>query len=218
MPTPISYLIDDAALAIGDPNKGRVSPTHWLSFYNRATRELCQKANVLKYEGEFNLEARAEYRYPAEMTCFKGVEVTLTADDDDSWFFLKEMFEDEFREYTDRTYPIDALPSHYFAEANGFFLIPRPQATLSNCGLMHYFGLPDRVSDPTVNMQTDDTTQDLITRRIFGMRARNRLVEAAAEYATWKDDVESLMDKLDDRSQDRRSSLAPRRRRYSGMN
>ncbi len=68
-------------------------------------------------------------------------------------------------------------------------------------------------------MQADDLAQDYLIRRmvIHGLTARNRLVEAQAQLQNWMTDLTGLQDKLADRSEDRRSSMAPRRNRLQGM-
>lgn len=216
----VSYLVDDAARAIGDPRKTRVSLDDWESFYNRSARELCEKANVLQYRSKFNLGTQALYPYPDEMVVLSRIEINETPTDDDAWRPLDEKFEDEFRALTTGRYPTGTIPDSYFSDQGGFYLIPRPEAAITEAGRMIFFGLPDRISDiATATFQLIDVAQDYVTRRmiVYGLKARNRHSEAASELAQWFADVEGLADKLEDRAQDRRSSIRPRRSAYSGM-
>jgi hypothetical protein len=216
----VSYMVDDAARAIGDPNKTRVSNADWTSFFNRSARELCEKANVLQYRSIFNLGTQALYPYPDEMVVLSRIEINETPTNDDTWRPLDEKFEDEFRSLTTNTYPTGTVPDSYFSDQGGFYLIPRPAAALADAGRMIFFGLPDRISDvTTATFQLIDIAQDYVTRRmiVYGLKARNRHVEAQSELAQWFTDVEGLQDKLEDRSHDRRSSLRPRRAPMFGM-
>lgn len=221
MSTPVSYLVDDAAQAIGDPNKQRVQLSQWLSIYNRSNRELCEKANVLRFIDEFDLVAdQKKYDYPQTMTVMNGIHVTQTPTDETTFRWIKEYFEDEFRRMTSSNYPTASLPTGYFATSGWFYLVPAVDTTIVSGACIDYFGLPDRITDLNgAVMQVDDLAQDYLIRRmiVHGLESRNRLVEAQEALATWQADVESLQDKLDDRSQDRRSSIAPRRNRYWGM-
>lgn len=219
MGIPVSYLIDDAALGIGDPNKTRVKLDEWVLFYNQAARRFCEKANVLRYRWKFDLNATAEYPDPAGMTVMTKIEVTQTPENPDSWSDLKEMFEDEFREHVAGSYPTQDLPTHYFKDADSFFLIPRPVNKIVLGGRVNGFGLPDRVFDVSETFVLPLFTQDYVSRRmqIYAKVARNRLAEAAADLREWDADMEMFMDKVDDRSRDRVSSIAPRKNRYAGM-
>lgn len=217
----VSNLVNDAAVKIGDPNQVRVRSSDWLLFYNQSVRELCEKADVMQYRADFNLGTQALYPYPDEMTTMARLEVTETPSDADSWRIVTEKFEDEFRAMTTTRYPVGSLPDHYFADKVGFYLIPRPAVAIVGGGRTTYFGLADRITDTaTATYQLPEFTQDYVVRRmtIYGKMARHRITEANAELEQWFADVEGLMDKMEDRSKDRRSSLAPRRNRYAGMN
>lgn len=216
----VSYMVNDAALAIGDPNKARVKNSDWISFYNRSARELCEKADVLQYRAIFNLGTQALYPYPDEMVALSRIEVNETPTDDDAWRPLDELFEDEFRSRTTGRYPTATIPDSYFADQGGFYLIGRPEAAITGAGRMIFFGLPDRITDvTTATFQLIDIAQDYVTRRmiVYGLKARNRHAEAASELSQWYADVEGLQDNLEDRAKDRRSSIRPRRSPYAGM-
>lgn len=227
MSTPVSALVDDAAMAIGDPNKQRVATPQWISIYNRSNRELCQKANVLRFLDEFDLvnldpdtgELAMRYDYPDGMTVMNGIHVSDTPTDPASFRWLKEMFQDEFRVATSGSYPVDSLPTYYFATSDWLYLIGAVAADILDGACIDYFGLPDRVTDLSGVIQVPDMAQDYLIRRmiIHGKMARHNVVEARAELEMWEEDMVSFQDKLDDRSQDRPSSIAPRRNRLAGM-
>lgn len=224
MSTPISYVIDDAAQAIGDPNKQRVTLAQWVGIYNRSNRELCQKANVLGFSDGFTLVANQNrYEYPAGMTVMTAIHVTETPDDKTTFRVLGEYFEDEFRAMVDASYPAASLPTGYFATSSWFHLVPMVSAQIVGGGCITYYGLPDRITVDQVTggtvIQVPDFAQDYLLRRmiVHGMEQRNRLVEARTALEMWNADMETLQDKLDDRSVDRRSTIAPRKNRFAGM-
>lgn len=219
MAIPVSYLVDDAAIAIGDPNRTRVKTVEWQSFFNRACRELSSKADVMQRRALFTLGDQAAYHWPDDMRRATGIEVSETPDDEDSWRQLNEIFESEHRGMVSGYYSNTTLPESYFATVLGFFLYPRPSAEIVNGGRITYFGHADRVLDiDTATFELLEIAQDHVLKRmiIFGLRARNRHAEADAEMTQWLVDVEGLQDALEDRSDDRRSSLMPRRDRFSG--
>lgn len=225
MSTLITSLVDDAALQIGDPNKQRVTMPHWHSIYNRSNRELGQKANVFRYLDQFTLEAlQMKYDYPESMTVMNGIRVSETPSDETTFQVIDEIFEDEWRKRTNSLYPSATIPDAYFATSNWFWLVPMAEAQIVDGACIDYFGLPDTLSytDFTAAnavIQAEDFAQDYLIRRmvIHGMEARNRWQEAKDSLALWEADMVTLQDKLDDRSQDRRSSLRPRRPRFAGM-
>lgn len=220
MSTLVSALIDDAAQAIGDPNKQRVQIAQWLSIYNMSLRELCQKANVLKTQDIFTLDPVTRYAYPGHMVVLTGIEVSETPDDEGSFRTLDEMFEEEFREATSRLFPTAALPTHYYATSSFFYLVPMVTTQIEKGGCLTHFGLPENdITDPSSLLETPDFTRDYVTRRmvVYGLRARHRYAEAKDELALWQADVDTLHDKMEDRSIDRRATLAPRRNRFARM-
>lgn len=224
MSTLIQEVIDDAAQAIGDPNKQRVSMALWTSIYNRSNRELCQKANVLRLSDKFDLKAnQRKYAYPAGMVVAAGIRVSETPSDENSFQDVGEIFQDTFRRMTDALYPTETLPSYYFATSSWFHLVGTATAEIKNGGCITYFGLPDRITLTQIEagevLQVPDFAQDYLLKRmiIHGLNARNRREEARDELQLWNADMESLQDKLEDRSVDRRASLAPRRDRFAGM-
>jgi hypothetical protein len=220
MSTPVQNLVDDAAQAIGDPNKQRVQTSQWISIYNRSNRELCQKVKILRFLDKFTLEAaQTRYDLPEGMVQMNGIHVTETPSDETTVRWIHEIFEDEFRRMTTNLYPTATLPDSYFCSSNWFYLVPSATAQIVGGACIDYFGLPDRVADLSGVMQVDDLAQDYLIRRmtIHGMEARHRLDEAKTALDMWNADLQGLQDKLEDRSNDRRSSVARRTRRFSGM-
>jgi hypothetical protein len=220
MPLPVDFLVGDAALKIGDPSRTRVQNPDWVLFYNQSARELCQKADVLRCRGVFDLSTEDAYPYPSDMTQMTGIEVTETPADPDSWRWLDESFEDEFRSEVDGHYPSATLPERYFADKTWFFVIPRCTAAIVGGARISHFKIPARISDLAVaTYELPEFTQDYVIRRmvIYAKFARNRIVEADAELKQWYADVEGLTSKIDDRSNDRRSGIRQSRDRYRGM-
>ena len=225
MSTLVQDLVDDAALQIGDPNKQRVQLSQWHSIYNRSNRALGEKANVFRYLDQFTLVAgQMKYDYPQLMTVMNGIRVSETPSDETTFQVIEEIFEDEWRNRTSGLYPTATLPDSYFATSNWFWLVPMATNQIVDGACIDYFGLPDTISYTSFTasgtvIQAEDFAQDYLVRRmvIHGMEARNRWQEAKDALSLWEADMETFMDKLDDRSQDRRSSLRTRRPRFAGM-
>lgn len=224
MSTLISTVIDECALKIGDPNKQRITLSQWVTIYNMSNREMCSMANILKFQDEFDLVANQKtYDYPEGMVQCTDIHVSETPDDETTFKFLNEIFEDEYRERVDSLFPSATLPTEYYATPSWFSLVPMASAGIVDGGCITYFGLPDEISESAVSggevLQVPDFTRDYLRRRmlIHAMEARNRLTEAKAALEIWMAEMEGLQDKLEDRSLDRRSSLAPRKNRYAGM-
>lgn len=220
MSIPISYLIDEAANKFGDPNKTRVNGPLWLTFFNESTRELSTKADIAQYRDSFTLGTNPIYPFPDAMVHMVRLEVNeQPVTDPVGWRIVEEIFEDEWRARTSTRYPSATIPDAYFVEKGWFWLIPAPEAPITNGAIITYFGLPDRATDPLSTYQLPEFTQDYIIRRmvIHAKFARNRIVEGQADLKLWYDDVEGLQDKMDDRSSDRRSNIRPRRNLIAGM-
>lgn len=224
MSTVIASVINDAAASIGDPNKQRISLALWTSFYNLSNRELCSKAHILRFSDEFDLIAgQRKYDYPEGMVVMTGLRVSATPSDENSFRVVEEIFEDEFRDLTDRLYPTESLPRYYYATASWWQPVGTATAQIVDGGCLTYFGLPDEILLTQVEsgqvLQIPDVARDYLLRRmiVYGMRARNRYAEAQAELDLWYADMATFQDSLDDRSIDRRSTLAPRKNRFQGM-
>lgn len=227
MSTTVSQVIDDAAMAFGDPNKQRVETPHWLSIYNRANRELGEKLKIFRFIDEFDLlrldpdtgEMLQKYAYPDGMVVMNGIHVSETPSDRATYRWIGEIFEDEFRDRTSGLYPTATIPDSYYATSAWVYLVPAVTADIVDGACIDYFGLPQDVTDVSTNMQAPGLARDYLLRRmvVHAMMATNRVAEANAELELWNADMTGLQDKLEDRSNDRRASLAPRRPRYQGM-
>lgn len=222
MSTFVQSLINDAAQAIGDPNKQRVQSAQWLSIYNRSNRAICEEVNLLRKLDKFKIVAgQTRYDYPQSMVQLNGIQVSDTPTDEPSFRWLGEIFEDEFREATQGRYPTESLPSRYFATSSWFHLIGAAEVDIVDGGRTDYFGLPDEITDLSTNpvLQVDDLARDYIMEHMIAlsMQARNRWAEAELALTAWQKRAEGLQDKLADRSDDRRSTLSPRRNRFGGM-
>lgn len=222
MSTYVLSLIDDAAKAIGDPNKQRVELSQWLSIYNRSNRAMCEKVDLLRKADKFSLvQNQTRYKYPATMTRLCGIQVSETPTDESSFRWLDEMFEDEFRDAVRGRYPLESLPSRYFATSSWWYLIGAAEVAIADGGCIDYFSLPDEITDLSTNpvIQVDDIARDYITEHMIAlsMQSRNRWTESALALQAWEARAEGLIDKLEDRSDDRRSTLSPRRNRMAGM-
>jgi hypothetical protein len=222
MSTLVQSVIDEAAMEIGDPNKERIEQPQWVTIYNMSNRELCQKVNLLRLQDDFDLIAgQTRYDFPQGMVEMNGIAVSQTPTDESTFQWLDEIFEDEFRALTSGAYPIASVPDRYFATSSWFYVIGAAETLIGDGGFIDYFGLPDEITtvDSSTVLQVDDLARDYLRNRmvIHGHQARNRLIEAKTALDIWNDELLVLQDKLADRSNDRRSSLAPRRNPFAGM-
>lgn len=217
----VDYLISDAALKIGDVNRTRVRDVEWVLFYNQAVRELCEKANVLEFQGLFDTLPTDRYGYPWRATAITKFEAQAIAGDANTFFKLDELREDEFTARTDRLYPPMDPPLEYFPRRNWFHLVGKPTTTVVQGGRLTYFGIPDRIFDlPSAIFPLPEFCQDYVIRRlvIAAKYARDRIGEADAELKQWIVDVaEGLQDKMEDRVDDRRPAIRPTRAPMAGM-
>lgn len=220
MSLPVEYLITDAAMAFGDPNKERVENDDWLRHYNTACRDLCAHFDVLEHRVRFTLEAGNDaYAYPLDMVRLSMIEVTETPDDPDSWDDLGEMFDDEFRGATRRRYPT-GKPEKYYARRSWFHVIPKPDVQTISGGRIHFYGLPDRLLTLAgAVFQLPEFTQDSVIERmvIAALKQDERVVEAQERYTKWLAEGPFIEDRMQDRSKDRRETLRPPENPYGGM-
>lgn len=218
MSTLITSLIDQAALNVFQPDKARITPAHWLTFYGAAARDIGARLFAVRYTSFADIQADIDYDYPDEMTRMIKLWTSETPDDVDSWAEVKELRDDELTDMVNRRYPTGTLPERYLAQATSFRVVPRPTAVLAGALKLEYWGLPDEITSSFgTQMQFPDFMREWVVEHmtISGLRALKQYVEAKARYDDWAARENDYAAKLTDRSDDRRPAFVPRSRKRS---
>jgi hypothetical protein len=204
-------VINDAAIAFGDPGFSRVSQAEWLLFLNRTLRAFCSRINVIERTGYFDLVADNElYAWPEDATLITGVGVTDTPEDIYSFRYLREMVKEEFRRNTSAYFPVGPV-THYYPARQYFSLYPRPATTVEGGGLIEYYGIPANLISVDAALETPDFCRDYLSAgmTVWAHRKAKELDEAQSAERVWLAAEPELASRLEDRTDDRRKSLRP---------
>lgn len=213
MSTSALSVINEAALAVGDPQFSRIARVEWRDLLNQSSRDLARKLRLVLWTATFDLAAASdEYALPADCIQVKGMRWNDTPSDSTTWRKCDEWFEDEFNGATDGSFS-EGDPAHYFVRVDTFHLYPRPGTAITGGGKIIYWGLPDDVTDeatqviPIMDMLRDSLRERMV---IHGLRRLDRFDKAAAHEQEWQASLTSDRDRLEDRSADRRSRIRTR--------
>ena len=220
--TYVGDMVAEAALEIGDQNKIRIQDPDWITIYNKAQREACERWNVLEYEYQQGTQPTDRYAFPDLMKQMRTLRTSYTPDDETTFYDLKEMTDDEFRETTRRRYSVATAPTHYFARRDMFHVWPMPAAAVDNALIIICYSLPSRiVSLSGTLLEVPDICTGLIIERmvIEGFRNTDRYEAAQHRYQAWIADGMKVEEAVEDRTDDRRQSVQPKSMRnpLSGM-
>lgn len=219
----VSDMVAEAALEIGDQDYTRIGLSDWVLIYNKALRETCERFQVNEREYQQDLIADTHrYAYPNLMTKVRVIKASYTPTDENTFYDLKEMTDDEFRETTRRRYSIATAPTHYFARRDSFEVWPKPTDTLQGALILICFSLPDRITQiESTLFELPDPASGLVVERmvIQALKALDRYEEADNRYRAWMEEGMRVEDVIEDRTDDRRQSLQPKsfRNPLSGM-
>lgn len=212
----VNTLITEAAFEIGDSNRTRID-TEWMTIYNKSQREACEKFTILEREYVQGLETTDRYAFPDGMTKLRTIRSSYSPTDPNTFYDLREMTDDEFRDATRRRYSIMQAPSHYFPRRDMFHVWPQPAGALDNALICVCYSLPDPIATIAGTlMEVPDVCQSLITERmvIEGLKALDRYEAARDRYEAWLRQGAETEDEIEDRTLDRRQSIQPRSSRH----
>lgn len=219
----MSWLIDAAATAIGDPHKQRVKQPQWNQIATLALNDVCSTYNILEYEDGFDLPADGIITYPEACVRVTEIRASLTPAVESSFTKLDEKFEDEWN-LTVKAGGIgsDAVPTQYYADKGVIRLNATQAAAVVNGGRISYIAVPPEVVDPaTYNLPVPEFMRSYFCERlrIGALFADEREDEAAAAFAVWHAREEAIRTQIDHRALDRREALRPTagRSKYGGM-
>jgi len=211
MSVPALDVINDAALAIGDPAFTRLKRPQWLVILNQSQRDMARKLRLVRHTATFDIEDSDEYAMPDDCIQSVSFQWNDTPTNRETWRWLAEMFEDEFRAGTDGAFA-SGDPRKYLALTDTFRLYPRPDREIDGGGKITYWGMPDNVTDETTQAITiRDTARDTLKERmvIYGLRALDRFDKAREHEQEWIASLTTDREKFEDRSADRRPRLRP---------
>jgi hypothetical protein len=211
----VQKILNDALIGLSDPGARSIPQDEQLSFYNRTAQKVAIRLNVIEYEAFFDHVANSDlYRLPDDCKGVRKMYATLTPSDLYSYWELKELFEDEHAQVTNRQ-TATGDTKHYFVRQGYFQLYPAPAATLVSGGRIRYWGLPPDVVDPTTETTAfPDVCRDLLTEGIIIhlLKRQRRLDEAQAREQEWVGSMTQSRDTFEDRGRDRRPNLRARGR------
>jgi hypothetical protein len=209
-------VINEAALQIGDKDFSRVTRPDWRIILNNSCRDLARKLRLVRWTATFDIEDEDEYALPSDCIQVISMRWNATPDDKTTWWWLEEMFEDEWRSQTHGSHPTGD-PRKYLALNDTFHLFPIPESDVVGGGKIVYWGLPDEVTDETTQpIPIMDMLRDTLRERmvIYGLRRLDRFDKADAHEREWQASLTSDRDRLEDRAVDRRSRLRTGPRNY----
>lgn len=217
----VSDIAADGSLVIGDDRYSRVTRDNWLTFVKKRSRLLCMRLNLVKRRAYFTITADdALHTLPTNCVQMTRLQFTSTPSDVNTFGDLTEMFEDEFRASTSNCYPTGD-PQRYFTDQGFFYLIPKPTTEVVLGGRIEYWGLPDTVSAQADFVPLPDTMQDILLQGcvVDAQRKMEKYPEADRLEAEWEANIDRLRNKVEDRSNDRRSKvrLSSQERGYGGQ-
>lgn len=207
-------VINEAAELVGDPNFERITRSAWRVFMNQSARDIARKLNLVLKVATFDIVADDdEYAMPSDCWQVKSLQANETPTDKTTWWWLGEMFEDEFRAATNGQFPSGTRPIKYFARVDTFHLFYRPDTDILGGGKIRYWGMPDEVtSEGTQNIALADIMRDSLRDRMctYGLRRLEKWDAASMHEKEWQTSLGSDRDKVEDRSADRRPRIRTR--------
>jgi hypothetical protein len=218
----IDSLVTQSAVNIANPDKGRITPSDWLIFYNAVARDIGARLYAVRYVSVFDWQIDSDYDYPDEMTRMIALWATDTPSDELSWSKLDELREDQFYDRVNRRYPTGTTPTHYLPQATIMRVVPRPETVIVAGAKLEYWGLPDEIASTSgTTMQFPDFMREWVVEgmTIHALRTLKEIVEARERYEIWAGRESEYATRLTDRSDDRRAAMVPRSRKRgtSGM-
>ena len=207
-------VINEAAALVGDPRFDRVTRDAWRALMNQSARDIARKLNLVLKTATFDLVALDdEYALPTDCWQVKSFQVNETPADLTTWWWLKEAFEDEFRDATQGNYQSATRPTRYFCRVDTFHLLPKPDVTITGGGKIRYWGMPDDVTNESIqSIPLVDTMRDSLRDRMvtYALRRLEKFDAASQHEKEWQTALTSDRDRIEDRSADRRPRIRTR--------
>ena len=211
MSYPASTLATDAAVLLGEPGMTRVTMDIWRIALNRVQRDLGVRINMFEQEYIFDITSDHRYTYPPGAVRVRFVRRGDDATEPDSFLFLTEMFEVEWRSSTTGHYP-RGTPTRYFARRNWFHLWPWPDTAVASGGVLTAWSMPPDIVDMTSELTAfPDLMRDYVVdgMLVTGLRALRDYEAADEHYKGWLLRLPEIKGQVEDPSDDARPRFAP---------
>lgn len=212
MSVQIQSMAIECAREIAAPNMDRVTTDDWLQFANRIARELCVRWKVYEIVSIGDLVTDERYPYPADLVRLRRVHWTPTPDDLTTFRKLGERFEDEMDALTDYQYRTGD-PTGYWARSGFFQLDSIPSAVLEGALKIEYWGVAPDATDYLFGLWplpdfTRNHAQDGM--KVLAKWKLRHYTEAERDWQRWLDGAYFTAERMEDRSEDRRTAFRPR--------
>jgi len=216
------WLVNAAALQMGDPTRGRIKTPDWVYHYNMAMHDICTLYDVLQFEASADLPTDGLASYPEEGTRISEVSFSESPSEVGSFRVLREKFEDEYRNLTLHGLPDTTSPEFYFADIGYIRIIARRAVDVVGGLRIKFFGVPDEATDltttyiPLPNFMRNYAIERML---VYAYRSDQRHAEANETENRWNQREGWVREKLGDRSVDRRDAVRPKGsvNKYGGM-
>lgn len=214
MSTLVSSLITRALVHLEDTDGSNISRVVALQAFNEVQDLIATELRALRSDYEFNLEANeGAYSWPENrvQACAIRLSRVNPPTGPGDYYYLQEIFEDEFRCLTTGRPAGDVYG--YFAQPGWFELVNVPSEDIVGGGIISTFRLPTwlDVETPQALMELPDLCRGVVVEGMaikLEMIGRNRAA-ARDRWTLWQESLPALKEKIDDPSIDRRASLRP---------
>jgi len=215
MSTSASDLITRALAEIGDPQGRRTARADMLGYFNRVQEKLATELRCLQTDYYFNLVANEpRYVYPNDMVQMSGLRVSQAATPTSlaDYYSVSEMFNDEWRSATYGQRP-SAWVYGYIARPSWFELVNAPTASVTDGGILTTWRIPAwLVSEAAPGlMELPDWMRGTVQEgmQILASKANDESDTSRADWEVWVKAIDTLREKFEDRSDDRRAAIRP---------
>ena len=215
MSVPVSGLITQALDEIGDKDGHRTTRPDMLRYYDRVQSVLATDTQALEVDAYFDLEANEpRYAYPEDCIQITAIRVSRTATPTSlsDYYWLDEVFEEEYRTWTWAQRAIGWI-STYRARNAWIEFLQNPTQDIVNGGLLTYARMSvDVVSESQAAvMELPDFMKNHVIEgmKIVARMAGRERAAANDDWVKWQAKNIDLKTAITDRSRDRKASIRP---------
>lgn len=215
MSTYVTDLVSRALLEIGDRNGRRTERDEMLGYFNRVQEKLATEMRCLQTDYYFDLVAgEPRYFYPMDAVQISGIRVarTNTPTSLADYYWLEEYFNDEFRIVTHGQRPLATVYA-YHARPEWFELISVPTDAVVDGGIVSTWRLPTWIATETQSavMELRDWLRGPVQEgmQILARLSGRERAAAMSDWERWVAAIDSLKEKIEDPSDDRRAAIRP---------
>jgi hypothetical protein len=208
----VTQIIDRCALFSEGGQTRRITRPLWLQCYNNVQVDLATEIRCLECDATFDIVAEeSRYAYRQDMVSMKRLWFSETPAEENTYRKVKEAFPDEWEDMVSGNYP-GGYVHHYIARPSFFQLVARPEAAIVDGGMLTYWATPTWLElEDNALMEVPYFLSKHVQEgmQILARIAARERGAAAQDYERWKASLSNLREKIEDRSDDRRSALRP---------